>query len=105
MRHRYVKGERKRHSAEKKSRCKGPGAGMCLVIWGSNQESGGPGADRVLSEQQPGSCRMGRAMSYRLQAGTGVRSYAGALASPGGNQAEECYYLICIFEKLCLEAA
>ena len=30
MRQRYVKGKRKRHSAEKKGRCKGPGAGMCL---------------------------------------------------------------------------
>lgn len=48
---------------------------------------------------------MGTALSYRLQAGTGVRSYAGALESPGGHQAEEFYYLICIFEKLCLEAA
>lgn len=41
-----------KHPKKKLVKCKGRGAGMCLVSWGSNQESEGPEAKRVLSEQQ-----------------------------------------------------
>ena len=38
MRNRYVKSGRKRHSAEKNGRFKGPGAGMCLG-WSRNTKA------------------------------------------------------------------
>ena len=51
MRHRYVKGKRKGHSAEKKGRCKGPGAGMCL---GSSRNTKARVAEAVTERGQSG---------------------------------------------------
>lgn len=52
MRNRYVKSGRKRRSAEKNGRCKGPGAGMCLGCFRNTKarvaEAVGEGAVREV---------------------------------------------------------
>ena len=51
MRHRYVKSGRKKHSAEKNGRCKGPGAGTCL---GSSRNTKARVAEAVRERGQSG---------------------------------------------------